>query len=96
MHLPQLRQLEVPLSMKLSKKNLLVIRFSRLSPMRAEIHWQKTPRARKGIIGSQPRGTRNVYTHFPKDPICEVCKKKTTRAKSGIKPKKRVDGGAFF
>ena len=41
MHLPQLRQLGVVLSMKLSKNNLLVINFHLLSPMRARVLWQK-------------------------------------------------------
>ena len=56
----------------------------------------KDTKSKKGIIGSQPRGTRSVYTHFPKDPICEVCKKTTARARCRIKPKKRVDGSALF
>ena len=34
MHLPQLRPLEVTLSMKLSKDNILMRNFLRLSPMR--------------------------------------------------------------
>ena len=52
----------------------------------------KDPKSKKGIIGSQPRGNHNVFTHCPKDPNCEVYKKTTTRARCRIKPKKRVDG----
>ena len=55
----------------------------------------KDTKSTEGIIGSQPRGNRNVFTHYPKDPNCEVCHKtKTTRARCGIKPKKRVYGTA--
>ena len=54
----------------------------------------KDTKSKKGIIGSQPRG--NVFTHFPKDPNCEVCKKtRTTRAGCRLNPMRRVDGGAF-
>ena len=55
----------------------------------------KDPKSKKGIIGSQPRGNHNVFTHHPKDPICEVYKKTTTRARCRMKPKKLVDGIAF-
>ena len=56
----------------------------------------KESKSEKGIIGPQPRGNHNVFTHYPKDPNCEVCKMtKTTRARCRIKPKKRVDGIAF-
>ena len=48
-------------------------------------------KSKKDIIGSQPRGTHNVFTHYPKDSNCEVCQK-TTRASCRMKPKKRVDG----
>ena len=72
MHLPQLRQLEVPLSMKSSKKNLLVMRFPRLSPMRAEIHWQEIPRARK--VSSVPNQEEPT--------MCTLIIRKTTIAKS--------------
>ena len=55
----------------------------------------KDTKSTEGIIGSQPRGNHNVFTHYPKDPNCEVCHKtKTTRARCGIKPKKRVYGTA--
>ena len=65
----------------------------RLSPMRWVILWQKIPGVKKGIISSQPRGNHNVYTLYPKDPHCEVCKKtNTTRARCRLKLKKRVDG----
>ena len=37
-----------------------------------------------------------VFTHYPKHPNCEVCKKtKTTRARCRTKPEKRVDGIAL-
>ena len=52
-------------------------------------------KSRKSIIGSQPRGNHNVFTHYPKGLNCEVCKKsKTTktRTKRRGKPKKSVDG----
>ena len=53
----------------------------------------KDTKSKKSIIGSQPRENHNVFTHYPKDPNCEVCKKtEKTRAKCRIKPKKRVDG----
>ena len=53
----------------------------------------KDTKSIKGIICSQPRENRTVFTHHPKDPNCEVCKKtKTTRARYRTKPKKRVDG----
>ena len=35
----------------------------------------KDTTSKNGIIGSQPRGNRGVFTHHPKDPNCEVCKK---------------------
>ena len=70
--------------------------FPRLPPMRGKILWQKSTKYKKGIIGSQPRGNHNVFTHIPKDPNCEVCKKtKSTRARCRIKPEKRVDGIAL-
>ena len=50
MHLPQLRQLAVNPSMKLSKKNLLMRNFPRLSPMREEIRWQKIPTVSKDLV----------------------------------------------
>ena len=32
-------------------------------------------KSKKGILGSQPSGNHNVFSHFLIDPICEVCKK---------------------
>ena len=32
----------------------------------------KDTKSKKGIIGSQPRGNHNVFTHHPKDSDCEV------------------------
>ena len=53
----------------------------------------KDTKSKKSIIGSQPRENHKVFTHYPKDPNCEVCKKtEKTRAKCRIKPKERVDG----
>ena len=53
-------------------------------------------KSKTGIIGFQPRGNHNVFTHYPKDPKCEVCKKtKTRRARCRIKPKRRVVGIAL-
>ena len=34
----------------------------------------KDTESKKGVVGSRPRGNHNVFTHFPKDPNCEVCK----------------------
>ena len=56
----------------------------------------KETKSKKDAIGSQPKGNHNVFTHFPKEHKCEVCKKtKTTRVRSGIKLERRVDGIAF-
>ena len=33
----------------------------------------KETKSKKGIIGSQPRGNHNLFTHYPQDPNCEVC-----------------------
>ena len=53
----------------------------------------KNTESKKGIIDSQPRRNDNVFTDYPKDPSCEVCKKtKTIRASCKIKPKKRKFG----
>ena len=53
----------------------------------------KDTKSKKGIIGSPQREIHNVFTHYPKDSNCEVCKKtKTTRARCRIKPEMRVDG----
>ena len=30
-------------------------------------------KSKKSIIGSPPRGSHHVFTHYPKDPKCEVC-----------------------
>ena len=32
----------------------------------------KETKSMKGIIGSQPRGNHNVFSHYPKDSNCEV------------------------
>ena len=50
-------------------------------------------KSKNDIIGSQPRGNHNVFTHYPKDPKWEVCEDtKTTRAKCRGQPKKLMDG----
>ena len=46
----------------------------------------KETKSKKGIIASQPRGNHNVYTHYPKDPLCEVCKMTTTTCMDGAVP----------
>ena len=52
--------------------------------------------AQEGTIGSKLKGNYNVFSHHPKDPTCEVCKKtKTTRTRRRIEPKKFVDGNAL-
>ena len=41
---------------------------------------------------SEPWGDRNVFTHFPRDPDCQVCRKtQTTRVKCKYRPLKRTD-----
>ena len=56
----------------------------------------KDTKSKKGIIGSQPSRNRNVFTHYQKDPNCEVCKKITTpRARCRIKLEKCVAGIAL-
>ena len=53
----------------------------------------KETKSKRGILSSQPRGNHNMFTHFPKDPDCEICMKtNTTRARCRIKPQKRGDG----
>ena len=47
MHLPQLRQLRVTVSIELSKKNLLMMNFPWLPPMQVVILLKKRPRVRK-------------------------------------------------
>ena len=45
----------------------------------------KETKSKKAIIGSEPRGNHNVFTHCMLDPKCEVSKKtKTTRARCRI------------
>ena len=41
--------------------------------MRDEIPLAKETMSKRGIIGSQPRGNHNVFTHYPKDLDCEIC-----------------------
>ena len=61
-----------------------------------EILWHTIPRVRKVSSFPNQEETTKVFTQFPKDPNCEVCKRtKTTRARFRIKPKKRVDGIAL-
>ena len=41
----------------------------------------------------KPQGDHNVFTHFPEDPNCEVCRMtNTTRARCKNRPLTRVDG----
>ena len=48
--------------------------------------------SKEGVTVVQPRGNHNLFTHYPKDPNCEVCKKtNTTRASCRTKPKRCVD-----
>ena len=54
-NLPQLRHLWVTLSMKLSKNNLLMTYFPRLSSMRWRDTLTKDIKSKEGIIGTQPR-----------------------------------------
>ena len=93
MHVPQLRQLGVtPRMVKLSRNNLWTRNSPRLPPMLGGDTLAKDTQSKEGIIGSQPRGNHNVFTHYPKDLKCEVCKKtKTTRARCRTKTKKCVD-----
>ena len=47
---------------------------------------------KKGLIASHPPGSHNVFTHDPKDPYCEQCKKsKTSQARCKTRSKKRMD-----
>ena len=78
MRLLQLRQLEVPLCVK-SKKNLLVIKISPVVTDAGEDTLANDTKSKKCIIGSQPRGTHNVFPHYPKDPNCEFYKKTSLR-----------------
>ena len=42
---------------------------------------------------SKPKGDQHVFTHFPKDPNCQVCRMiKTTRARCKNRPLRRADG----
>ena len=57
---------------------------------------EKGNRSKKGTIGCHPRGRHHVFTHFPTDPMCEVCRKtQATWATWKIKLKNRVGGIAF-
>ena len=57
---------------------------------------EKGDRSKKGTIGCHPRGRHHVFTHFPKDPMCEVCRKTpATWATWKVKLKNRVGGIAF-
>ena len=77
-------QLGVTLRMKLSKNRLMMRYFPRLPLMLWEIQWQKDTKSKKGIIGSQPRGNHHVFTHYPKDPNCEVFKKTKKQDDPGV------------
>ena len=43
----------------------------------------KDTKCEKVIIGSQPKRNHNMFTHFPNDPNCEVCKK-TKKHEPGV------------
>ena len=73
--LPQLRQLGVTLRTKMSKKNLFMKSFPRLSPMREEIRLGNDTKSKKGIIGSQPTGNHNAFIHYPKEPIVKFVRR---------------------
>ena len=46
----------------------------------------------KSANTSKPKGDHHVFTHFPKDPNCEVSRlTKTTRARCNNTPLKRAD-----
>ena len=65
---PQPRQLGVTLRMKLSQNNLMMRNFPWLPPMWWETTLAEDTKSKKGVIGSQPRGNHNVFTHYPKGP----------------------------
>ena len=52
----------------------------------------KDTKSKKGIIGSQPRGNHTVFTHYPKGPNCEVCKKTTNTSQVWEKPRSAWTG----
>ena len=54
---------------KLSRNNLLTRNFPRLPPMLGGDTLPKDAKSKEGVIGSQPRGNHNVFTHYPKDSI---------------------------
>ena len=57
---------------------------------------QLIPEKPKRPITSKPTGKHHVFTHFPKDPNCGVCKlTKTTRATSRTGPAARGDRSHF-
>ena len=70
MHLPQLRQLRVTVSIELSKKKSLGDELPLVATDAGGDTVEKETKSKTGIIGSQPRGNHNVFTHCPKDPNC--------------------------
>ena len=46
----------------------------------------------KGTIGAQVKRTHNAFTHYPKDPDCNVCNMKSKHSTYKRKATKRVDG----
>ena len=93
MHLLQLQKLEVTLQAWSCRGTISWWQTSLGCHRCAGDTLEKDTKGKKGIIGAQSRGNHNVFTHYPKDPNCEVCKKtKATRARFWIKPKKRVYG----
>ena len=81
MHLHQIRQLSVTPVVPDAGRDTLA----------------KDTKIKKGIIGSQPRGNHNVFTHYPKDPKCEVCEEtNTTQARCRITLEKGVGGDCTF
>ena len=86
------KSMEVTLSIELSTKNLLMMNFPGLSPMRGDT-LEKHTKSKKGIVGSKPSGHHNLFIHWLENPNCEVCKKtQSTRTRCRIKPKKSVYG----
>ena len=48
-----------------------------------------TTRRKKPIIDSHARGSHYVFTHSPKDPNCEACKKDKSPPERGERPNQR-------
>ena len=92
MHLPQLRQQGVTLSVKLTKNNFLKTNFPRWPPMRCEILWQKLPRVRKVSSVPNQQDTTMCSLINRKTQTCEVCHEPGGR----IKPKKRGQDSFFY